>query len=256
MESLTALESSVVEQSHYASHLAEVNKSQAVVSTEDVYSTNGLMLVKKGVRITPPVAEKIVRHKLPQADRGTDQPRTIPGRGGAAPGARRAVRPLSRHRPDAGGAQFRSEAQEPGAGIEARRDPVTEFHRPQEPLAGGLREIDFLRLVVRAHRPPHGPGRQGDPMHVHRRPLSRRRLLHIDPNVLHKHGRLTPDEWRAIQSHVVAGHLIIKRLSSSHDAARAVLEHHEYRDGRGAVDDPGGGAHRKTRPRPAGAWRA
>ena len=52
------------EQNHYVSHLADVNKETDVVSTEDIYNSNGVLVVPKGVRINKSIAEKVLRHKL------------------------------------------------------------------------------------------------------------------------------------------------------------------------------------------------
>ncbi len=59
-------------------------------------------------------------------------------------------------------------------------------------------------------------------------------MLHISPDIIYKKGQLTPAEWRAIQSHVILGHLLIKRLyGGASGAVMAVLEHHEGCDGSG-----------------------
>ena len=59
-------------------------------------------------------------------------------------------------------------------------------------------------------------------------------LLHIDPHVLDKTGTLDADEWRAVQSHVVVGKMMLENLPGvCPRAARAVLEHHEQFGGTG-----------------------
>ena len=59
-------------------------------------------------------------------------------------------------------------------------------------------------------------------------------LLHISPDVLHKKGAFTAAEWRAMQSHVVVGQILLKKMDGKNSqAARAVLEHHERCDGSG-----------------------
>jgi len=58
--------------------------------------------------------------------------------------------------------------------------------------------------------------------------------MHISPAILDKEGALEPAEWRAIQSHVVIGQLLLQNMPGIDPrAARAVLEHHERCDGSG-----------------------
>lgn len=59
-------------------------------------------------------------------------------------------------------------------------------------------------------------------------------LLHLAPDLLEKQGGFTPQEWRAMQSHVIISQLIAVDAADMHpDIALAVLEHHERLDGTG-----------------------
>lgn len=59
-------------------------------------------------------------------------------------------------------------------------------------------------------------------------------FLHIPADIVHKRGDMPAAEWKAIQSHVVIGHMLIKNMKgASQRAATAVLEHHERCDGAG-----------------------
>ena len=60
----SSIEEVAQEQNHYVSHLAEVNKSNDVISTEDIRNEKGVLLVRKGARISQNVAERILNHKL------------------------------------------------------------------------------------------------------------------------------------------------------------------------------------------------
>ena len=51
-------------QNSYATNLAEVNKKNDVMATEDIFNENGLLVAKKGTRINNDTAERIVQHKL------------------------------------------------------------------------------------------------------------------------------------------------------------------------------------------------
>jgi hypothetical protein len=59
-------------------------------------------------------------------------------------------------------------------------------------------------------------------------------FLHIDNGLLNKKGDLTPVEWRNLQAHPVIGYEIVKLITHfPKNVARAILEHHEENDGSG-----------------------
>ena len=51
---------------YYATHLAAVNQTHQVVSTEDIYSDRGILLFCKGSRVDANAATHLLRHKLTQ----------------------------------------------------------------------------------------------------------------------------------------------------------------------------------------------
>jgi HD-GYP domain-containing protein (c-di-GMP phosphodiesterase class II) len=234
MEALATLEQTATDQNYYASHLAEVNKSQAVVSTEDVFSANGVMLVKKGARITHTVAEKILRHKLLKP---LEQQVNLESCLNEA-ALRQEFADLLAKYPDIGRIHvaFDFDAKLKTLVLESRLDAI--LFQKLSVLKDRLPDVfeksifcawwcgliaQHMNLGVKSTQATFLAGLYHD--------LG---LLHIDPQVLHKREQLAPAEWRAIQSHVVVGHLMVKELSGAHEeTARAILEHHECCDGSG-----------------------
>lgn len=53
-----------IEDSIYTEHLAKVNESNKVVSTEDIYNKQGVLLVSKNTEIDENAAVRLVKHKL------------------------------------------------------------------------------------------------------------------------------------------------------------------------------------------------
>lgn len=49
---------------YYAARLASVNQDHVMLTTTDIVTANGVILVRKGVRIDSNIAERILRHKL------------------------------------------------------------------------------------------------------------------------------------------------------------------------------------------------
>lgn len=59
-------------------------------------------------------------------------------------------------------------------------------------------------------------------------------LVHIDPDIIEKKDALTASEWKMLQGHVAIGYQFLAHLPNvSKDISRAVLEHHERTDGFG-----------------------
>jgi HD-GYP domain-containing protein (c-di-GMP phosphodiesterase class II) len=59
-------------------------------------------------------------------------------------------------------------------------------------------------------------------------------LLHIDEEIIAKTGDYTPEDWKAVKSHVIIGKMIIENLNHYPDKlATAVMNHHERDDGAG-----------------------
>lgn len=53
-------------------------------------------------------------------------------------------------------------------------------------------------------------------------------LLHLDPDIICSNRKLSTDEWKTVQAHVIVGKIIADSVPSlSPEIARAVIEHHE-----------------------------
>jgi HD-GYP domain-containing protein (c-di-GMP phosphodiesterase class II) len=222
------------ENDYYAVRLAEVNERIEVVSTEDIVNTQGALVCRKGVRITSDVARRIVQHKLVKPLE--DQVQIAKSVSGESLYTR--CQSLLTKFPDLkqtdDALQF--DAANKALFLECRLHPtlvqkltVMEERSPHELekalfcawLTGLLaRELSFDRQTTHAAFLAallHDVG-----------------FLHIDPEILSKKSRLSPPEWRAVQSHGVIGKLLLEHIPGLNPrTARAVLEHHERCDGSG-----------------------
>lgn len=222
------------QQNHYVSHLAEVNKTQEITSTTDVVNDKGILLVKKGARITEDVAQKVLNHKL--------------------------LKPLEEQvcfEKSLGANELQVEFDK----IFSELPDLKQIHESQEFSADLQTVIKFAakknfllqKLTVLSQQLPD----------VFKKALFSAwlssliakkiglelediqcafvaglfhdiGLLHIDPDILNKKSKLEPDEWKAIKSHVVVGYLIFSNLTKKYSrVAQAILEHHECCDGTG-----------------------
>jgi HD-GYP domain-containing protein (c-di-GMP phosphodiesterase class II) len=229
-----APEKDASDKNYYVTHLAEVNKTQAVISQEDVYSANGALLVKKGTRISQDVADKILKHKLlkpleQQVNLADALNQTT---------LKQEFDALLAKYPDIGAIHknFSYESKLKNLVFDSKLDSI--LYQKLTVLKERLPEV-FEKSIFSAW----WCGIVAQQLNLGIKPTQATflaglyhdvGLLHINPDVLYKKGQLSSEEWRAIQSHVVVGHVMFKNLSTSQDeTARAILEHHECCDGTG-----------------------
>ncbi len=221
-------------QNYYVSHLAEVNKSQEITSTEDVVNDKGILLVKKGARITKEVADKVLQHKL--------------------------LKPLEEQLEFEKALTADSLYSEFVSLFNEMAD-LRQIHEKQafdsDLLAiikfAAKKKFLFQKLTVLSHQLPDVfkkalfsawlSGLIAKKIGLEMDDIQCAfvaglfhdiGLLHIDPQVLFKKGKLEPNEWKAIQCHVVVGYLIFSNLTKKYaNVAKAILEHHECCDGTG-----------------------
>jgi hypothetical protein len=219
---------------HYATRLAGVNENHAVVTTDDIVNANGVVLVRKGARIDASVAERILRHKLIKP---LDQQVAVAD---GLDGGRLAQRfiTLNEKYPDLGhlhsqlgSAQLCQILAKDGHyhALLWQKLTVLEHEMPAEFEKGlfcaGIAAV--LARELKLNRQDIEAAFLAGLMHDVG-------LLHVSPDILNKTSALTSAEWRAIQSHVVTGRLLLDNLPGVPAAAsRAVLEHHERCDGTG-----------------------
>lgn len=220
---------------YYARHLAELNKTKQVVSTEDIYNDCGVLVARQGTRITEALGAKLLEHRLAR-----------PLHGSVSIGDTLSEQQLLAHHRRLFAAYRDLAALLQGAGL----GPT--FERT---VAGVQLPPLFLQsLTVLEHRRPDtfdkalfGAVLAYLIAHQLDLPASQVRaaylaglvrdigLLHIDPGILNKRTALSAEEWRAVQSHAVVGQLLVESVADRVPplTARAVLEHHERCDGSG-----------------------
>jgi HD-GYP domain-containing protein (c-di-GMP phosphodiesterase class II) len=228
------LEEVAAEQNHYASHLAEVNKSNDVIATKDVYNENGLLVVPMDTAINHEIADKILRHRLIEPLEEQVQLENALDGNGLNEGIDFFLGKYSDVRQVHSDCEFQTTLNRLVTSDILFPILLQELTVMQETLPNEYyktlfcawlsallaREMElndeFIRISFLAGL-THDIG-----------------LLHISPDILHKKDAFTAAEWRAMQSHVVVGQLLLKKLDGKNSrAARAVLEHHERCDGSG-----------------------
>ncbi len=222
------------QQGHYVAHLVEVNKSNEVISTEDIVNSKGVLVVRKGSRIDGDAAQRVTQHKLlrpleeqVQIKDGMDGPRIL-----------QHLHKLLDKYPDLRQIQtaLRFEADCEYL-LQERKlhnvlvQKITVQYQQQPDIFEKSLFCAWLSALV-------GREMRLDQETVHAVFIAGLMhdvgFLHIDPEIIHKTDTLTAAEWRAIQSHVVIGHIVLEKTAGiPARVARAVLEHHERCDGTG-----------------------
>lgn len=227
-ESLTDLKQ------HYATHLAKVDETNAVVANEDIVNDKGVLIIKKGSRVSGAVAEKVVKHKLLKPlHQQVDLNSLID-----SDALKEHFEMLFKRFPDL------KTVLESCNGLTELRAQISRTEIPRlirqniTVLADQKTETYEKALFCTALSVMVASEMRLAPDEVEAAFLAGLAhdigLLHIDPNILEKQGELEPAEWRAIKSHVLIGKMILAENTSVPKAAiRAVQEHHERCDGAG-----------------------
>lgn len=227
-------DAAVLGDSHYLDHLATVNQSRGVAATEDIFNSQGALIARQGACLDHGATQRIAKHKLTKPlehqiqIEGTITTRILAEK----------FTLLTQQYPDLGvlhqklgfDADFQAlltrEAPNP---VITQKLTVLQLRQPSL-FDQALFGIWFAMLLARE---------LGLPRHeVHMAGIAALTrdlgFLHLPHDVVAKGGRFSADEWRAMQSHVVAGQIIAKDVATLHPhIARAVLEHHEHSDGTG-----------------------
>ena len=228
------LEQAAREQTYYPVHLSEVNKKNNVTATRDIFTEQGILVAPKGTPIDGATAERILRFRL--VEPLVEMVRLEKSM---------SLRDLGREFiltidsfPDA-------EELHKACRFQKELDRLVESYLIDPVL---LQELTILRERLPRHfqktlfctwlsaliASELGVG-EDISNEVFLAGLSHDiGFLHISEDILRDIRALDPPRWRAIQSHVVIGSLLLKKLyGEGSPAAKAVLEHHERCDGSG-----------------------
>lgn len=222
------------QQKHYVIHLAEVNKSNDVISTQDIFNQNGLLVARKGARINHEVAERILQHRLLKPL----QEQVLLENTLSKDELQEDIRFFIHKYPDVMHIHSVYGFQET-IDLLFKSDVLYQVLLQELTIMRQCLSIEYEKTLFCAWLSvliAKELGMQADLIKLAflagvTHDIG---LLHISPGVMHKKEKLTANEWRTIQSHVIIGHLLLQKLDGENSvAANAVLEHHECCDGSG-----------------------
>ncbi len=212
----------------YLQHLVAADQHQDVVAEQDIVNQFGVLLIKKGVRISAGVSSTLQQHKLRhRLEQSIELTTTLSNRG------------IYRH------LQALLESNSEYRQLHA----AFRFQAPLEKLllANPLHKVLRQHLTIMQQQAPHDFEHSlfcgwASALIGHEMGLSSERcenlfycgLLH-DIGLLHitraEDGKLAPEQWRSLQSHVLVGSLIVKNCDCfPSEVAEGIAEHHERLD--------------------------
>jgi HD-GYP domain-containing protein (c-di-GMP phosphodiesterase class II) len=218
----------------YCEHLADVNKTNVVKTTENIYNDNGLLIVAKGAQLNSSMAEKIARHRL-----NTPLEHSVSvGNSIGAQALYLKVDEIVHSRPD-----------------------LIQIHRVNELEQILIKACQFFsrynilkqKITVLAIKLPDiyeksimgawfalGIAKKLQSTDVDPREAFVSALvrdlgyLHLPPHILEENANLNDDDIKAIRSHTLVGELILKEIKGiPRSIVNGVSEHHERWDGMG-----------------------
>jgi len=219
---------------HYAEHLAELDESQDVLSSEDIVNDKGVLLCKKGMHINKKTAEKLIQHKLTKPIEDSILLSNSLNNNMLLSKLQEILNTYPDCRSIHDKLHFEAINKQaflttPLNSIIIQKLTVINEQMPEQidkavfcawlslliavemSLDKDLQQEAFLAGLL------HDVG-----------------FIHLSPEILNKRGALSPEEWRAIQSHVIIGKLMLEKYSDIPvRVTTAVLEHHERCDGSG-----------------------
>lgn len=219
---------------HYAEHLADLNESQDVVSSENIVNDQGVLLCKKGMKINKKTAERLIQHKLTKPIEDS----VLLSNSIDSQFLLDKLQAFLKRYPDCGqindkvgASRFNQDMflKTPLHPLVIQKLTVINEQMPEE-----IEKAIFcawMSLIIAAEM---GLSSEEQQQAFLAGLLHDIGFIHLSPEILKKRGALTPEEWRAIQSHVVIGKVMLDKYQDiPSSVTAAVLEHHERCNGSG-----------------------
>ena len=219
---------------HYMEHLAQVNETQDVITSNDIYNTNGVLVARKDMNIQHETARRIAQHKLVTAI----EQQIVISNSITISSLIQSFEEIYTQAPDI-------KKIHDAFGFEKDLHEIFSY-QPLHPVL--LQKLTVLKnqkpllftqslfcawLAALIAREMHMLSL--DLYSVSMAALVRDvGLLHLPPVLLEKTSTYTPQDWHVMQSHSIVGSILIQNANGMPATmARAVIEHHERYNGVG-----------------------
>jgi HD-GYP domain-containing protein (c-di-GMP phosphodiesterase class II) len=218
---------------HYANHLADVNQSNKVIVREDIYNSNGALLIKAGLEVDADTAQRISQHKIAKPiEVSVELEQSV---------SPKTLKMLFLEIPNHPEVKAIFEAQLDTTSFDRECDSIERYPLIAQKLTVFAKKFPelfqkttmaaFIGLLICEEL-------KLDQMSTHCVFIASLcqdlGLLHIDPEIIQMKGTMSAEQWKLLQGHVVVGYHFLTLVPNLPKLAiRAVVEHHERTDGFG-----------------------
>ncbi|NOY67549.1 MAG: HD domain-containing protein [Gammaproteobacteria bacterium] len=224
----------ISENDHYADHLAQVNETQDVISNTDIVNEQGILLCKKGMQITKKTASRLIQHKLTQPiENSINLTKSITN-----DFLYKKLLSLQDTYPDLHTIQnqlnFSHICKDQFVSTLLQPIVIQKLTVMNEQISEQIDKAVFSAWFSMLIATEMGLDKHEQKDAFLAGLLHDIGFIHLSPELLNKKGALSSEEWRAIQSHVVIGKVMLEKYDNIPlSVSTAVLEHHERCDGAG-----------------------
>jgi len=228
------VDESTIGPDHYADHLAEVNETQDVISNTDIVNEQGILLCKKGMQITKKTAARLLQHKLTEPiENSIKLSNSIDNQF-----LYKKLIFIQEQYPDMQNIHtqlnFANICKDQFISTLLQPIVIQKLTVMNEQIGEQINKAVFTAWFSMLIAAEMGLSKQDQKDAFLAGLLHDIGFIHLSPELLNKKGSLSAEEWRAIQSHVVIGKLMLEKYDNIPlTVANAVLEHHERCDGAG-----------------------
>ena len=218
-----------IQTNHYLQHLTELNQSQAVTASEDIYNQFGVLLIAKGSRINAQAQQQLQRHSL---QKSLDEQIALEGTLSDKQIFQQILN-LLEEQPELWQLHLNNRFDDPFRHLCLSKNLPLTMRQKLSVMAKQLPE-QFEHSLFSGWAAALIAKEMGQPPSACRQAyvcglLHDIGLLHIPPKI-QSQTPLSDENWRALQSHVVIGQRSVEECGLGRTIGRGILEHHERLD--------------------------
>jgi HD-GYP domain-containing protein (c-di-GMP phosphodiesterase class II) len=218
---------------HYANHLADVNQTNKVLVREDIYNSQGALLIKAGCEVDSSTAQRISQHKIAKPlEVSVELEQSV---------TPKTLKMLFLEIPNHPEIKSVFESNLNTRTFEQECDTIERYPLVTQKLTVLAKKYPetfqkstmaaFIGLLICEELKLNEMSTHCVFIACLCQDLG---LLHIDPEIVEMKGSMSADQWNLLQGHVAVGfHFLTLVPNMPKLAARALLEHHERTDGLG-----------------------
>ncbi len=219
---------------HYAEHLAELDESQDVLSSDDIVNDKGVLLCKKGMHINKKTAERLIQHKLTKPIEDSILLSNSLNNNMLLNRLQETLNTYPDCRCIHDKLHFEAINKQAFLNTPLNSLVIQKLTVINEQMPEQIDKAVFCAWLSLLIAVEMGLDKDLQQQAFLAGLLHDIGFIHLSPDILSKRGAISPEDWRAIQSHVIIGKLMLEKYQDiPTGVTTAVLEHHERCNGSG-----------------------